>query len=268
MTTLTDAKKMYVHLDVADKTAVLTVNHPPANALSSQVLTEIDAAFTAALADDQVKVIIITGAGQFFIAGADINEIKAVKDDPEAAAALIEKGQDLFLKIERSSKPVIAAINGRYALGGGNELAMACHIRLAEDSVQFGQPEIKLGIMPGWGGTQRLPRLVGKAKALELLLTGANLKAQEAYRLGLVNKVVPVGSVVREAKRMAAVIANWSALPIGAILTAVGDGLAETDLEDAMEIELKQFISLQGSEDMAEGIAAFLGKRRPKFHDR
>ncbi len=268
MTTTTELQTMYIHLDVTDKTAVITIDHPPANAFNSQVLTELESAFDAVIADNQVKVIIITGAGQFFVAGADINEINQVKDDARAAAALIEKGQNLFLKIERSPKPVIAAINGRFALGGGNELAMACHIRLAEDSVQFGQPEIKLGIMPGWGGTQRLPRLVGKGKALELLLTGMNIKAQEAYRLGLINKVVPVGSVVREAKRMAAVISNWSSLPIEAILTAVSDGLTETHLEDALDIELKQFISLQGSEDMAEGIAAFLAKRRPNFRDR
>lgn len=267
MTTFAELQTMYIHLDVADKTAVITIDHPPANALNSQLLNELEAGLDAALADAQVKVIIITGAGQFFVAGADINEINQVKDDAQAVAAFIEKGQNLFLKIERSPKPVIAAINGRFALGGGNELAMACHIRLAEDSVQFGQPEIKLGIMPGWGGTQRLSRLVGKGKALELLLTGMNIKAQEAYRLGLVNKVVPVGSVVREAKRMAAVIANWSTLSIEAIMAAVSDGLVETHLGDAMEIELQQFIALQGSADVSEGISAFLEKRRPVFRD-
>ena len=262
------AEYQYVHLSVEDRTVILTIDHPPANALNSQVLTELEAAFDEATANDQVKVIIITGAGQFFVAGADINEINAVKDDPEAAMALLRKGQNLFMKIERSKKPVIAAINGRFALGGGNELAMACHIRIAEDSVQFGQPEIRLGIMPGWGGTQRLPRLVGKGKALELLLTGDNIKAQEAYRLGLVNKVVPVGSVVREAKRMARVISTWSALPIGAILTAVNEGLQEEELEEALEIEMRQFATLQGSEDMVEGLQAFLEKRRPQFKDR
>lgn len=258
----------YIHSSVEDRAAILTIDHPPANAFNSQVLTELDAAFDEATANDEVKVIIITGAGQMFVAGADINEINEVKDDPDAATALLKKGHDLFLKIERSEKPVIAAINGRFALGGGNELAMACHIRVAEDSVQFGQPEIKLGIMPGWGGTQRLPRLVGKGKALELLLTGDNIKAQEAYRLGLVNKVVPVGSVVREAKRMAKVISMWSALPISAILTAVNEGLEEDELDEAIEVEVRQFASLQGSEDMAEGLSAFLEKRRPQFKDK
>ena len=267
MTTFAELQTMYVHLDVTNRTAVITIDHPPANALNSQILDELGAAFDTALAAEEVKVIIITGAGQFFVAGADVNEINQVKDDAQAAARLIEKGQNLFLKIEGSPKPVIAAINGRFALGGGNELAMACHIRLAEDSVQFGQPEIKLGIMPGWGGTQRLPRLVGKGKALELMLTGMNIKAQEAYRIGLINKVVPVGSVVREAKRMAALLSTWSRLPTEAILTAVSEGLTETHMEDALEIELQQFIALQGSNDMEEGIAAFLEKRRPVFTD-
>lgn len=258
----------YVKVSVEDRAAILTIDHPPANAFNSQVLKELDAAFDEATANPEVKAIIITGAGQFFVAGADINEINAVKDDPAAALAFLRKGHDLFRKIERSKKPVIAAINGRFALGGGNELAMACHIRLAEDSVQFGQPEIKLGIMPGWGGTQRLPRLVGKGKALELLLTGDNIKAQEAYRLGLVNRVVPVGSVVREAKRLAKVITTWSSLPIGTILTAVDEGLQENDLDRALQVEIRQFASLQGSEDMKEGLAAFLEKRRPQFKDR
>ena len=259
---------LYVRYSIDNRTAIITIDHPPANAFNSQVLMELEMAVDEAMVDKQVKVIIITGAGQFFVAGADINEINAVKDDREGATALIKRGQDLFLKIERSTKPVIAAVNGRFALGGGNELAMACHIRLAEDSVQFGQPEIKLGIIPGWGGTQRLPRLVGKGKALELILTGANIKAQEAYRLGMINKVVPVGSVLREAKRMARVISMWSALPIKAILTAVNEGMQEQDMDVAMKVEREQFVGLQGSEDMEEGLNAFLEKRRPQFNDR
>jgi enoyl-CoA hydratase/carnithine racemase len=257
-----------VKMSIEDRTAILTIDKPPVNAFSSQVFEDLDAAFDEALAGDQVKVIIITGAGQIFVAGADIKEIFEVKDDQEAAYAFIKKGQDLFLKIERSEKPVIAAINGRFCLGGGNELIMACHIRLAEDSVQFGQPEIKLGVMPGWGGTQRLPRLVGKGRALEIILGGGNIKAQEAYRIGLVNKVVPVGTVVREAKRWAKLLSMWSALPMAAILSAVNEGLAEEDLEKAMEIEAQAFTSLRGSEDMTEGLSAFLEKRRPKFQDK
>jgi enoyl-CoA hydratase/carnithine racemase len=257
-----------VKLSVEGRTGIITIDNPPANAFNKQQLQDLRDAFTEATNDEQVKVIIITATGQFFVAGADINEILEVKDDLEAAYAFLKTGQDLFLMIERSKKPVIAAINGRVALGGGNELAMACHIRLAEDSVQFGQPEIKLGVMPGWGGTQRLPRLVGKGRALEIILGGGNIKAQEAFRIGLVNKVVPVGTVVREAKRWAKALSMWSAIPMAAILTAVNEGLGEDDLEKAMEIEAQQFVSLRSSEDMTEGLSAFLEKRRPKFKDR
>jgi enoyl-CoA hydratase/carnithine racemase len=257
-----------VKLSVEGRTGIITIDNPPANAFNSQQLQDLEGAFTEATKDEQVKVIIITAAGQFFVAGADIKEIFDVKDDPEAAYAFMKKGQNLFLMIERSKKPVIAAINGRFALGGGNELAMACHIRLAEDSVQFGQPEIKLGVIPGWGGTQRLPRIVGKGRALEIILGGGNIKAQEAYRIGLVNKVVPVGTVVREAKRWAKALSMWSAIPMAAILTAVNEGLEEDDLAEAMDIEARQFVSLQASEDMTEGLSAFLEKRRPRFQDK
>jgi len=257
-----------VKLSTEDRAAIITIDHPPVNAFNSQVLADLDAAFDEATANDQVKVIIITGAGQLFVAGADINELRELKQDQEALLEYGRKGHNLLFKIERSRKPVIAAINGRFALGGGNELAMACHIRIAEDSVQFGQPEIALGLMPGWGGTQRLPRIVGKGRALELILGGGRIKAQEAYRIGLVNKVVPVGSVVREAKRWAKVLSNWSAIPMAAIITSVNEGLEEKNLEKAMEIEGQQFAALQASDDMAEGLAAFLEKRRPKFQDK
>jgi len=257
----------YVHVSIEDRIAILTIDHPPANAFNKQTIQELDAAFDEVSANPDVKVIIITGAGQFFVAGADINEIYAVKDKPEEAEEFIKFGQQTFLKIERSEKPVIAAINGRFALGGGNELAMACHIRIAEEGVRLGQPEINLGIIPGWGGTQRLPRIVGKGKALEMMLTGDAITAQEAYRIGLVNKVVPVGRVIREAKGLARRIASKSALPIAAIIRAVNEGL-EQDIEAAMDTERKQFINLQGSHDMDEGLKAFLEKRQPKFEDR
>ncbi len=257
-----------VKLSVEERTAILAIDNPPANAFNHQQLQDLEDAFDEATANEQVKVIIITAVGQFFAAGADINEIYAMKDNPAEAYAYMKKGQNLFLKIENSKKPVIAAVNGRVALGGGNELAMACHIRLAEDSVQFGQPEIKLGLLPGWGGTQRLTRLVGKGRALEMLLTGDPIKAQEAYRIGLVNKVVPVGTVVREAKRYAKVLSTWSALPQRAILTAVNEGLAEDDMEKAMEIEAQQFAALSGTADMTEGLSAFREKRRPNFQDK
>ncbi len=261
------AEYQYVKVSVEDRIATLTIDHPPANAFNRQVVEELDSAFDEVTANDEVKAIIITGAGQFFIAGADINEIYAVKDKPEEARAFIERGKELFNKIEASRKPVIAAINGRFCLGGGTELAMACHIRIAEDGVRLGQPEINLGIMPGWGGTQRLPRLVGKGKALEMLLTGDHITAQEAYRIGLVNKVVPTGRVIREAKGLAKRIISKSALPTAAIINAVNEGL-EKDLQGGLKVETEQFLSLQGSEDMEEGLKAFLEKRKPVFKDR
>jgi enoyl-CoA hydratase/carnithine racemase len=185
----------------------------------------------------------------------------------DEAYSTVRAGQELFSKIEKSPKPVIAAVNGRACLGGGNELAMACHIRIAEDSVQFGQPEIKLGIMPGWGGTQRLPRLVGKGRALEIILGGGNIKAQEAYSIGLVNKVVPVGTVIREARRWAKVLSMWGALAVSAIIQSVNEGL-EMSLEEGLENEARLFSKLCETEDMREGVSAFLEKRRPKFQDR
>ncbi len=257
----------YVKMSVENRIATLTIDHPPANAFNRQVIEELGSAFDEVTANDEVKAIIITGAGQFFIAGADINEIYASKDKPAEAEAFIRKGQGLFLKIEDSKKPVIAAMNGRFALGGGNELAMACHIRIAEDGLRLGQPEINLGIIPGWGGTQRLPRIVGKGKALEIMLTGDPITAQEAYRIGLVNKVVPTGRVLKEATGLARRIIAKSALPIAAIIKAVNEGL-EQSLEESMDTEAQQFVSLQGSEDLEEGLKAFLEKRRPQFKDK
>jgi enoyl-CoA hydratase len=255
-----------IKMSVEDRAAILTIDHPPANAFDTQTVTELNNAFDECIASEEVKVIVITGAGQFFVAGADINEIKALKGYDDAYQ-VVRAGQQLFGKIEHSPKPVIAAINGRACLGGGNELAMACHIRIAEDSVQFGQPEIKLGIMPGWGGTQRLPRLVGKGRALEIILGGGNIKAQEAYQIGLVNKVVPVGTVVREAKRWAKVLSMWGAVAVAAIIQSVNEGL-EMSLQDGIENEAKIFSRLCETEDMREGVSAFLEKRRPKFQDR
>jgi enoyl-CoA hydratase/carnithine racemase len=256
----------FVKITIEDRTAILTIDHPPANALDRQTLLDLAAAFSEVSENEQVKVIIITGAGQFFGAGADINEIVALKTYDQAYEA-VRQGQELFSQIERAKKPVIAAINGRYCLGGLNELAMACHIRLAEDSVQFGQPEIKLGIMPGFGATQRLARLVGKGRALEIILGGGNIKAQEAYRIGLVNKVVPVGTVVREARRWAKALSMWGAVAVASVLKAVGEGLDMT-LDDGLVLEAEVFAKLTETEDMYEGLTAFLEKRRPKFQDK
>lgn len=256
----------YVKVAIEDRIAVLTIDHPPANAFNTQTVLDLGAAFEEVLKNPEVKTIIITGAGQFFVAGADINEIAAIKG-PAEAKELVRRGQLFFRRIEQSAKPVIAAVNGRFCLGGGNELAMACHIRIAEDGVRFGQPEISLGIIPGWGGTQRLPRYVGRGKALELLLTGDMINAQEAKRIGLLNQVVPVGEVVKAAKDLAKKLNAKGGLAMAAILRAVDTGL-ETPLDEGLEIEADEFAKLTATDDMREGVNAFLQKRQPKFQDK
>jgi enoyl-CoA hydratase/carnithine racemase len=258
-----------IKVSIEDRTAILTVDNPPANAFNTQQTQDLEAAFDEVTDNDQVKVIIITAAGQIGMAGADIKEIGRIieQQDKELAYQVCRGGHQVFGKIERSAKPVIAAMTGRFWLGGGNELALACHLRLAEDGVQLGQPEIKWAMMPGWGGTQRLPRLVGKANALEIILGGGNIKAPEAYRIGLVNKVVPVGSVIREAKRWAKLLSMWSAPTMAAILRSVNEGL-ELSLEKGLENEARLFSELVETDDMREGVSSFIEKRRPKFQDK
>jgi enoyl-CoA hydratase/carnithine racemase len=254
-----------VRIAIEDRVAVLTIDHPPANAFNRATITELGAAMDELIANDTVKVIIITGAGEFaFVAGADINEIAQVKDGAEALE-FISLGQGVFNKIENCPKPVIAAINA-VALGGGLELAAACHIRIMADRARVGQPEANLGIIPGWGGTQRLPRLVGSAKAIELILTGDMVNAQEAFRLGLANKVVPSGQVLAEAKGLAKKIAAKSKLTNEAAIKAVIGGL-KGSLIDGLALEADQFSKLIGSHDTTEGVSAFLQKRQAKFAD-
>ncbi|GAB4531080.1 MAG: enoyl-CoA hydratase-related protein [Anaerolineae bacterium] len=251
---------------VEDRVAIITLDHPPVNAFDSQTMKDLDAALDEALGDENVKVIIITGAGQMaFVAGADINEINQIKDAGHAEE-LLRAGHNVFKKIETSRKPVIAAING-ICLGGGLEMAMACHIRVAGDRARIGQPEINLGIIPGWGGTQRLPRIVGPSKAAEMILTGDSITAQEAYRLGLVNKVVPMGDVLKEAKGIARKIAGKSAVAIGCAMEAIERG-RHLPLAEALDVEIEQWRTLVESEDMREGVGAFLEKRQPQFKDR
>ncbi len=254
-----------VRVALEDRVAILTIDHPPVNAFNHATLNDLDAALDELIANDQVKVIIITGAGEFaFVAGADINEIAAVKDAAEAREFIL-KGQGVFNKIEACPKPVIAAINA-VALGGGLELAMACHIRILADRARLGQPESNLGIIPGWGGTQRLPRIVGAAKAIELILTGDPINAQEAYRLGLANKVVPAGQVLAEAKGLAKKLAAKSRLTNEAALEAILGGL-KLSLSEGLRLEADQFGKLIGSHDTQEGVSAFLQKRQPRFTD-
>jgi enoyl-CoA hydratase/carnithine racemase len=231
------------------------------------VLAGLDAALDAVSADDQVKVIVITGAGQrAFVAGADIKELVALAGQPDAVRAFISKGQALFNKIEASLKPVIAAVNGA-ALGGGLELAMACHLRVFSERGQAGQTESNLGIVPGWGATQRLVRLVGPGRAMELILTGDVIGAPEAFRIGLANRVVPAEQLLPETMALAQKIAGKSRLVNEAALRAIVHGF-NTSLFDGLHYEAEQFIALASSHDMAEGLAAFVEKRQPQFTDR
>jgi enoyl-CoA hydratase/carnithine racemase len=259
-----------IRTEVEDRVALLTIDHPPVNSFNKQVVTELDEAIDELLADDEVKAIVITGGGtNAFVAGADIPEIKGLLENPDdgygEARAFIERGQGVNLKIETATKPVIAAING-FCLGGGLELAMSCHMRICSDRARLGQPEVNLGLIPGWGGTQRLARIVGKGKALEMILTGDMVTAQEAYRIGLVNKVVPAGAILKESRGLARKIASKSSCSIEAALRAVTEGL-ETDIEEGLICEKEQFVSLADTEDIREGVSAFLEKRQPEFKD-
>jgi len=257
-------------ISIEDRVALLTIDHPPANAFNMATLEEMDRAIDELIDNEQVKVIVITGAGQFaFVAGMDLKEAADALTGPnasrEAALKVMQKGQQLFTKIECASKPVIAAINA-VALGGGLELAMACHIRIMSDRARVGNTESNLGLIPGWGGTQRLPRYVGMGKAIELILTGDMINAQEAFRLGLANKVVPAGQVLFEAMGLAKKIAAKSKLTNEATLRAIVDG-TKMPLEEGLQYELQQMGTLIGSHDMVEGIQAFVQKRQPKFMD-
>ena len=257
-----------IQAQIKDRVAVLTIDHPPVNSFNAQVATELEQAVEELTANDEVKVIVITGGGtKAFVAGADIPEIKEQFESPDADGVVefIERGQRVSLKIERSPKPVIAAING-FCLGGGMELAMACHLRICSEKARLGQPEINLGIIPGWGGTQRLPRLTNKGAAIELILTGDMISAQEAYRLGLVNQVVPDGEALAAALELARKIASKSRFPTAAALRAISEGL-ELSIEQGLKLEAEQFVLLKEKQDPIEGIDAFLEKRPPQFED-
>jgi enoyl-CoA hydratase len=247
----------------AGHVATITINRPDKlNALDDATMTELGLAIDQVRGDAAVRGIIVTGAGRAFVAGADISELRA--RSAEEAHALARRGQDVFRRIETSPKPVIAAVNG-FALGGGCELAMACHIRIASASAKFGQPEVKLGTIPGYGGTLRLTRLVGRGRALQLLLTGEMIDAAEAHRIGLVNAVVPTGEAAVEAARamLGQMLANGP-LALAACIDVVNRG-SDVALDDGLAIEAGAFGVLAGTEDMREGTAAFLEKRAAEF---
>jgi enoyl-CoA hydratase len=252
-----------VLVECGDAVCRITINRPKVlNALNAQTLTELSAAIDDAAADASVRVLTITGAGEkAFVAGADINELAV--QTPVGGRDHARHGQRLFDRIERLGKPVIAAVNG-FALGGGCELAMACTMRLAADTARFGQPEINLGLIPGYAGTQRLARLVGRGRAHELLLTGDHITAEEAYRIGLVNRVMPAAQLMDETQKLAHALAAKAPVAMRYILDAVASGL-DMSFADAEDHEATLFGLVSTTADMREGTRAFLEKRKPVF---
>jgi enoyl-CoA hydratase len=240
--------------------AILTFNRPKVlNALNTQTLAELSSALAAFKDDEGIRAIVLTGSGEkSFIAGADINELAV--QTPIEGKEHARRGQLIFDAIENLGKPVIAAVNG-FALGGGCELAMACTIRIAADTARFGQPEINLGIIPGYGGSQRLPRLVGKGIALEILLTGDMVSASRAFEIGLVNRVVPAAELMAEAKKLAQALASKAPIATRYIIEAVNQGL-DAPLTVGQYVETALFGAIASSADMKEGTKAFLEKRK------
>jgi enoyl-CoA hydratase len=246
--------------------ATLTINRPKVlNALNGQTIDELRRATLQLKHDDDVRAIVLTGAGEkSFIAGADINELAV--QSPVSGREHALRGQHVFDLIETMGKPVIAAING-YALGGGCELALACTLRLAADTARIGQPEINLGIIPGYAGSQRLARLVGKGKAMEMILTGAQLSAQEALEIGLVNRVFPAADLLAEARKLAALLAEKAPIALRYAIDAINKGL-DMPFADACVYEATLFGLVASTQDMREGTRAFLEKRKAEFKGR
>jgi enoyl-CoA hydratase len=251
-----------VLVEKKDDVLVVTINREKAlNALNDETITELLHVFNRHKDDESIKSVILTGAGKAFVAGADITELNAA--DSIKGKAISEKGLKLMETIQYFPRPVIAAVNG-FALGGGCELAMACDIRLASEKAKFGQPEINLGIIPGYGGTQRLSRLVGRGKAMELILTGNMMDAAEAYRIGLVNEVYTPEELMDKAFELAKMINSKSTLAISMAKEAINRGL-DMSLMDGCDFEMNLFGEIFGSDDKNEGTKAFLEKRQPKF---
>ena len=259
----------HVLYQTGDGIASITVNRPPLNVLNQQAMDELEQALISAGNDPAVRAVILTGAGEkAFMAGADITEIRDMvsKGPLHAREAFARRGQRLVTSVERLGKPVIAAVNG-YALGGGCEIVEAAHLAIASEHARFGQPEITLGFNPCWGGTVRLPHLVGRKRSLLLQLTGEMIDAQDAYRIGLVNQVVPSADLLATAERLARSIAEKSPVAVRLILEAATYG-AEMTLDDALRYETDLFGLACSTEEIQEGITAFLEKRRPSFKGR
>ena len=255
-----------IQFETKEGIATLTINRPDKlNALNDAVIEELSEAVAAIETDDSIRGVIVTGAGpKAFVAGADIAELAT--QGPLSGKDRSLAGQAVLRRLERCGKPVVAAVNG-FALGGGCELAMACHFRLASENAKFGQPEVKLGIGPGYGGTVRLPRLVGKGRALELLLTGDMIDAHEAYRIGLVNRVLAADELIPEAEKLLRRILGNGPIAVRLCLEAVETGL-DLSVDESSLLEANHFGLIASTEDMREGMAAFLEKRSAAFTGR
>ncbi|MBB6446601.1 enoyl-CoA hydratase [Bacillus benzoevorans] len=254
-----------VQLEIEQGIAVVTIDNPPMNVLSSHLTRELKEVVSQIYDDPNVIVVILTGAAErAFMAGADIKEFPQwIHLEKEELRKVTTANHEVFTMLENLPKPTIAAING-FALGGGCELALACDIRIAEVQAQLGLPEVKLGLFPGAGGTQRLPRLVGEAKAKELMFTGEPVTAEEALTIGLVNQVVAKGKGLARAKEMAGKMTNLSLQSLSRIKQAVNDGI-EMDLQSGLELEINLFLDIFKTEDVREGVQAFIEKRSAKF---
>lgn len=253
-------------INIKDKIAVVEINRPDKlNALDSRTLSELKTAFTDLNKNGEVNALILTGKGEkAFAAGADISELK--KLDMISGKEFAEKGQEVFDIIENLDKPVIAAVNG-FALGGGCELAMACHIRLASENAKFGQPEVNLGIIPGYGGTQRLAGLINSGRALEYILTGDMIDSQEAFRTGLVNRVYPQNMLLEKAIELAGKISSKGQFAVKQSIKAV-NAAGKMSLAEGLNFEASLFAVCCGTEDFKEGTTAFLEKRKPDFKNK
>ncbi len=253
-----------IKVKIENKIAVVTLDHPPVNSLSPAMLKELKEAFTSLSDDASVNAVVLTGNGNHaFCAGADVKELAGAS--PDQAKEIVSMGHDAFNAVEDCKKPVIAAINN-LALGGGCELSLACDMRISSDRARFGQPEVWLGLIPAWGGSTRLPAIIGAAKAKELIFTGQMINAQEAQRIGLVNKIVPDGEEVRAAIDIARMIDRKSApLAVQAAKRVINENLRAANRDSALENELEAAGTLAASEDLVEGITAFIEKRSPEF---